>query len=95
MEFLTDLAGMVPRRWVGLGEEEIKDFQTNRFVSERLILAIEQRLKEKNTGPRSVVAGWQTLEDDEYQTILGQLGDGGLLAFYVLIEQKLREKNGG
>ena len=95
MEFLTDLAGMVPRRWVGLEEGEIKDFQTNRFVSERLILAIEQRLKEKNTGPRSVVSGWQTLDDDEYQTILGQLGDGGLLAFYVLIEQKLREKNGG
>ena len=95
MEFLTDLAGMVPRRWEGLGEEEIKDFQVNRFVTERLIRSIEQRLREKNHGPRSVVSGWQTLEDDEYQTILGQLGDGGLLAFYVLIEQKLREKNGG
>lgn len=83
------------RGWVGLEEGEIKDFQTNRFVSERLILAIEQRLREKNDGPRSVAGGWQTLEDDEYQTILGQLGDGGLLAFYVLIEQKLREKNGG
>lgn len=36
---------------------------------------------------------WLTLEDDEYQTILGQWGDGGLLAFYNLIEAKLREKN--
>jgi hypothetical protein len=95
MEFLTDLAGMVPRRWEGLGEEEIKDFQVNRFVSERLIRSIEQRLKDKNTGPRSVAAGWQTLDDEEYQTILAQLGDGGLLAFYTLIEQKLKEKNGG
>jgi len=94
-EFLTDLASMVPRRWVGLEEEEIKDFQVNRFVSERLIRSIEQRLKDKNTGPRSVAAGWQTLDDEEYQTILGQLGDGGLLSFYILIEQKLKEKNGG
>jgi len=92
---LTDLASMVPRRWVGLEEEEIKDFQVNRFVSERLIRSIEQRLKDKNTGPRSVAAGWQTLDDEEYQTILGQLGDGGLLSFYILIEQKLKEKNGG
>ena len=117
------------KEWVGLGEEEIKDFQVNRFVSERLIRSIEQRLKEKNLGPRSVVTDpyttedyeadiaqvayalgmqfrknqrekenqrkWQTLDDEEYQTILAQLGDGGLLAFYVLIEQKLREKNGG
>jgi hypothetical protein len=83
------------KEWVGLEEEEIKDFQVNRFVSERLIRSIEQRLKEKNRGPRSVAAGWRTLDDEEYQTILGQLGDGGLLAFYVLIEQKLKEKNGG
>ena len=81
------------KQWVGLEEEEIKDFQVNRFVTERLIRSIEQRLKEKNLGPRSVVTGWQSLDDEEYQTILGQLGDGGLLAFYVLIERKLREKN--
>jgi len=36
---------------------------------------------------------WVGLDDDEYQTILGQLGDAGLLAFYTLIESKLREKN--
>ena len=36
---------------------------------------------------------WVSLEDDEYQTILGQLGQGGLLAFYNLIEAKLKEKN--
>ena len=36
---------------------------------------------------------WVSLEDDEYQTILGQLGQGGLLAFYNLIEAKLRQKN--
>jgi hypothetical protein len=36
---------------------------------------------------------WVGLDDEEYQTILGQLGDGGLLAFYILIESKLKEKN--
>jgi hypothetical protein len=36
---------------------------------------------------------WLGLNDEEYQTILGQLGDGGLLAFYILIESKLKEKN--
>jgi hypothetical protein len=36
---------------------------------------------------------WVGLDDDEYQTILGQLGDAGLLAFYNLIESKLKEKN--
>jgi hypothetical protein len=38
---------------------------------------------------------WVGLDDDEYQTILGQLGDAGLLAFYNLIESKLKDKNGG
>jgi len=38
---------------------------------------------------------WVGLNDEEYQIILDQLGDGGLLAFYNLIELKLREKNGG
>jgi hypothetical protein len=37
---------------------------------------------------------WVTLDDAEYQEILAKLGDGGLLAFYILIEEKLREKNG-
>jgi len=41
------------------------------------------------TAPRQ----WQTLDDAEYQEILAKLGDGGLLAFYILIEAKLREKN--
>jgi len=36
---------------------------------------------------------WIGLDDAEYQTILGQLGDGGLLAFYILIESRLKEKN--
>jgi hypothetical protein len=36
---------------------------------------------------------WFSLTDEEYQTILGRLGDGGLLAFYILIESKLKEKN--
>ena len=38
---------------------------------------------------------WVGLTDEEYQTILGQLDDGGLLAFYILIESKLKEKNCG
>jgi hypothetical protein len=37
---------------------------------------------------------WVTLDDEEYQEILAKLEDGGLLAFYILIEEKLREKNG-
>ena len=36
---------------------------------------------------------WFGIDDDEYQTILGQLGNAGLLAFYILIESKLKEKN--
>jgi hypothetical protein len=36
---------------------------------------------------------WVGLTDEEYQTILGQLGDAGLLAFYTLIETKLKERN--
>jgi len=38
---------------------------------------------------------WVSLTDEEYQAILKEHDDGGLLAFYNLIEAKLREKNGG
>jgi len=38
------------REWVGLTEEEVKDFQVNKFVGPNLIRAIERRLKEKNGG---------------------------------------------
>ena len=44
-------------------------------------------------GKRLEQRQWQTLDDAEYQEILAKLGDGGLLAFYILIEAKLREKN--
>lgn len=37
---------------------------------------------------------WQGLTDDEYQQILIQHDGAGLLAFYNLVEAKLREKNG-
>lgn len=37
-----------PPPWVGLTEEEVKDFQVNKFVGPNLIRAIERRLKEKN-----------------------------------------------
>ena len=37
-----------PRPWVGLTDEEVKDFQVNKFVGPNLIRAIEWRLKEKN-----------------------------------------------
>jgi hypothetical protein len=35
-------------QWVGLTDEEVKDFQVNKFVGPNLIRAIERRLKEKN-----------------------------------------------
>jgi hypothetical protein len=40
------------KEWVGLTEEEVKDFQVNKFVGPNLIRAIERRLKEKNSGQR-------------------------------------------
>jgi len=36
------------KEWVGLTEEEVKDFQVNKFIGPNLIRAIERRLKEKN-----------------------------------------------
>ena len=36
---------------------------------------------------------WQGLTDDEYQQILIQHDGAGLLAFYILVETKLKEKN--
>ena len=36
---------------------------------------------------------WQGLTDDEYQEILKQHDGAGLLAFYNLVEAKLKEKN--
>lgn len=36
---------------------------------------------------------WVGLTDDEYQEILKQHDGAGLLAFYNLVEAKLREKN--
>jgi hypothetical protein len=38
-----------PHLWTGLTEEEVKDFQVNKFVGPNIIRAIERRLKEKNT----------------------------------------------
>jgi len=40
---------LLQKPWTGLTEEEVKDFQVNKFVGPNLIRAIEQRLKEKNT----------------------------------------------
>ena len=37
---------------------------------------------------------WVGLTDEEYQQILIQHDGAGLLAFYNLVEAKLREKNG-
>ena len=36
---------------------------------------------------------WQGLTDDEYQEILKQHDGAGLLAFFNLVEAKLKEKN--
>ena len=81
--------------------EDIKDFhercdkhpdhQTG-MISARMI---ERRLEEEIEELRDYIERrqWQTLDDAEYQEILAKLGDGGLLAFYILIEAKLREKN--
>ena len=42
--------GGVPplRHWAGLTDEEVKDFQVNKFIGPNIIRAIERRLKEKN-----------------------------------------------
>jgi hypothetical protein len=47
IEFLMNKRLKQPE-WVGLTEEEVKDFQVNKFVGPNLIRAIERRLKEKN-----------------------------------------------
>jgi len=67
------------------------DHQTG-MISYRMI---ERRLQEEIEELRQYIEQreWQTLDDAEYQEILAKLGDGGLLAFYILIEAKLREKN--
>jgi len=81
--------------------EDIKDFyercdkhpdHQNGMISYRMI---ERRLQEEIEELRQYIEQreWQTLDDAEYQEILAKLGDGGLLAFYILIEAKLREKN--
>ena len=56
---------------------------------------IERRLHEEIEELRQFIEKrrWQTLNDAEYLEILDELGDGGFLAFYTLIEAKLREKN--
>ena len=71
--------------------EEHPDHQTG-MISYRMI---ERRLQEEIEELRQYIEQreWQTLDDAEYQEILAKLGDGGLLAFYILIEEKLREKN--
>ena len=38
---------------------------------------------------------WVGLTDEEYMNILKQNENNGLLCFYNLVEDKLREKNGG
>jgi hypothetical protein len=37
--------------------------------------------------------GWVGLTDDEYKEILSKTTECGLLAFYNLIEEKLKERN--
>jgi hypothetical protein len=62
-----------------------------------LIAVIEDRMNQPvgfmDSKLNPIKRQWVGLDDEEYQTILGQLGDGGLLAFYILIESKLKEKN--
>ena len=60
--------------------------------------AVRAALDHRDALHDSVVWGvnrkpWVGLTDDEYQAILDQLGDAGLLAFFNLIENKLKEKN--
>jgi hypothetical protein len=64
----------------------IEDFKQQMSAEEYLIL--KQSLDEI-TPPRQ----WVGLTDDEYQTILKEHDGAGLLAFYNLIEAKLKEKN--
>ncbi len=50
-----------------------------------------QALREATTQVYAVP--WQGLTDEEYQEILKQHDGAGLLAFYNLVEAKLKEKN--
>ena len=55
------------------------------FDKAMLIDAVKAKLKPERE--------WVTLTNDEYRQLLAQHNDAGLLAFYHLVESKLREKN--
>jgi hypothetical protein len=55
VKFVPEPERVVPapkqkKEWVGLTEDEVEDFQVNKFVGPNLIRSIERRLKEKNNG---------------------------------------------
>lgn len=55
------------------------------FDKAMLIDAVKAKLKPDRE--------WVTLTNDEYRELLKQHDGAGLLAFYTLIENKLKEKN--
>ncbi|CAB4146503.1 hypothetical protein UFOVP503_27 [uncultured Caudovirales phage] len=63
----------------------IEDSKEDAFDRAMLIEAIKAKLKPDRA--------WVTLTNDEYRQLLAQHNDAGLLAFYHLVESKLREKN--
>jgi hypothetical protein len=63
----------------------IEDSKEDAFDRAMLIDAVKAKLKPERE--------WVGLTNDEYRELLKQHDGAGLLAFYSLIENKLREKN--
>jgi len=68
--------------------------QDNNMPDTPTARAIYRKMLERDDDIQTYAVPWQGLTDDEYQQILIQHDGAGLLAFYNLVEAKLREKNG-
>jgi len=76
---------MTERELLTLCLRWIEDSPEDAFDRAMLIDAIKAKLKPDRA--------WVGLTNDEYRELLKQHDGAGLLAFYSLIENKLREKN--
>ena len=74
--------------WLFLGAMVPVDMETT-----AALVAEIKRLIDVVGGMALAQHPWQGLTDDEYQEILKQHDGAGLLAFYNLVEAKLKEKN--
>jgi len=67
--------------------------QDNNMPDTPTARAIYRKMLERDDDTQVYKKPWQGLTDEEYQQILIQHDGAGLLAFYNLIEAKLKEKN--